>query len=278
MSFDLEIFQYGFMQRAILSGILVAILCSTIGFFLVQRKQSLFGDALSHMAFGGIAIGLYANIYPLWTGLAISISTALAITKIRQITKFSADATIAVLLSFGLAIGVVLISLSGGFSIDIFSFLFGNILLVNNEETIMTLIATIGILFVIFLFFKKFMYITFDEDQAKSSGINVERFDYLFTVLAAITVIAAMRLAGILLISSLIVIPNLTALMFGKGFKKTLFLSIILSIFSVVFGIILSYFLNLSPSGVIVMISVIIFVIVLSKKYLLKIEKKQIMT
>ena len=278
MSFDLEIFQYGFMQRAILSGILVAILCSTIGFFLVQRKQSLFGDALSHMAFGGIAIGLYANIYPLWTGLAISISTALAITKIRQITKFSADATIAVLLSFGLAIGVVLISLSGGFSIDIFSFLFGNILLVNNEETIMTLIATIGILFVIFLFFKKFMYITFDEDQAKSSGINVERFDYLFTVLAAITVIAAMRLAGILLISSLIVIPNLTALMFGKGFKKTLFLSIILSIFSVVFGIILSYFLNLSPSGVIVMISVIIFVIVLSKKYLLKIEKKQIIT
>ena len=129
-----EIFQFGFMQRALISGIAVAISCSVIGLFLVLRRQSLFGDALSHVAFGGIAIGLFINIYPIWTAFIVSVLAALGITKLRQSAKISADSAVAVLLSSGLAIGVVLIGLAGGFSLDLYSFLFGSILLISSQD------------------------------------------------------------------------------------------------------------------------------------------------
>jgi zinc transport system permease protein len=257
-----ELLSFAYIQRSLITGISVAIISSLIGLFLVLKKQSLFGDAISHMAFGGIAIGTFLNIYPIWTAIIFSASSALAINKIRNYTKLNADSMVAVLLSLGLGIGVTLISLSDGFSVDLFSFLFGSILLVSLEDMLLIL----GII----LFYQKFIYIAFDEDQAKISGISVQKLDYLFTVLVAITVIVSMKLVGILMISSLIVIPNITALTFNQGFKTTMIISILLSIFSVFFGIILSYFFNLSPSGVIVLLSVGIFLSVISLKYFQK--------
>ena len=127
------------MQNAIISGIAISLICSTVGLFLVLRKYSLFGDALAHSAFGGVALGLFLGVYPLWAAYVVSILSALALTKIRQKFDISGDAIIAILLSSGIAIGIVLISLSGGFSIDIFSFLFGSILLVSTENVIIVL-------------------------------------------------------------------------------------------------------------------------------------------
>ena len=137
MSF--EILTYGFMHRAIIAGVAIAILCSVIGLFLVLRRYSLFGDALAHSSFGGIALGLFAGVYPLWTAYAVSILSALIITKIKDKYNISGDASIAVLLSAGIAAGLVIISFSGGFSIDIFSFLFGSILLVSVNDTVLIL-------------------------------------------------------------------------------------------------------------------------------------------
>lgn len=254
-----EIFEAGFMQRALVSGIAVAVICSAIGLFLVLRRHSLFGDALAHMAFGGIAIGLFTNVYPLWTAIVVSILGALGITKLRQSTKIPADATIAVLLSSGLALGVVLVSLSGGFNVDLFSFLFGSILLVSADEVIMILAIAAGIVAVLSLLYRRLMYITFDEEQAKVSGLQVTLLNYLFIVLASITVIASIRLVGVLLISSLIVIPNITAMMFGKGFKRTALISGCIAVFSVVTGIIVSYAANLAPGGTIVLVAITIF-------------------
>src|SRR5215831_20351069 len=134
-----EILQYSFMQRALLSGAVVAATCSVVGLFLVLRRQSLFGDALSHVAFGGIAIGLFTNTYPIWTAFIVSVLAALGITKLRHSTKIPADSAVAVLLSSGLAIGVVLIGLAGGFSIDLYSFLFGSILLISSQDQYMIL-------------------------------------------------------------------------------------------------------------------------------------------
>lgn len=265
-----EIFQYVFIQKALLSGISIATLCSIIGLFLVLRRQALFGDALSHMAFGGIAVGMYGNVYPLWTAFILSVAASVSITKIRQITNLPSDSLIAVLLSFGFALGVILISSSNGFSVDLFSFLFGSILLVNNTDIVTILISSISIVFVVMFFFKKLMYMSFDEDQAKASGISVSKLNYLFVTLTAVTVIVSMRLAGILLISSLLVLPNLSALLLGYGFKKTLFVSVLISISSVFFGIILSYFLDLAPSGTIVMMLVGVFAATFFKKGILK--------
>ena len=270
-----EILQFGFIQRALISGIAVAVTCSVIGLFLVLRKQSLYGDALSHVAFGGIAIGLFSNLYPIWTAFAVSILASLGITKLRESTKISGDSAIAVLLSAGLATGVVLIGLSGGFSLDLYSFLFGSILLISYNDQLMILVISLIVLAIMYKMYRKFMYMAFDEEQAKVSGIDVTKLNYLFITLASVTVIASIRLVGVLLISSLIVIPNITAMMFGKGFKKTLLISNFTSVFCVIGGIMISYVMNLAPGGTIVIISVIIFIAVISIKYSLKAFKEQ---
>lgn len=263
-----EIFQYGFMQRALISGIAVAISCSVIGLFLVLRRQSLYGDALSHVAFGGIAIGLFANISPIWMAFIVSISASLGITKLRQSTKIPADSAVAVLLSSGLAIGVVLIGLAGGFSLDLYSFLFGSILLISSQDQAMILIITAIVLVIMYKIYRKLMYIAFDEEQANVSGIDVTKLNYLFIVLASVTVITSLRLVGVLLISSLIVIPNITAVMFGKGFKKTALISIIIAVLSVIAGIVISYVMNLAPGGTIVIISVAGYLATIITKYI----------
>ncbi len=266
MSFD--ILTYAFMQRAIVSGIAISLMCSVIGLFLVLRKQSLFGDALAHAAFGGIAAGLYLGIYPLWTAFAVSVSSALALTKVKQKFQISSDATVAILLSSGLAMGVILISMSKGFTVDIFSFLFGSILLVSLQNTLLILGLCGTILVIVLLLYKKLVYSTFSEEQAKVSGIPVEKMNYLFVVIAAIAVVSSMQLVGILLTSSLIVVPNVTAILFSRGFKQTAILSMSFAVFSAIVGILTSYVFNVAPGGMIVLISIIIFGISLGIKSL----------
>ncbi len=261
-----DILQYGFMQRALLSGIAISIMCSIVGLFLVLKRHSLFGDALAHVAFGGIALGLFTGVYPILTAYVVAILSAVGVNKLRESTKIPPDSSIAVLLTSGLAIGVILISISGGFTLDLFSFLFGNILLVSNEDLIMILITDAIVVPIIYVLYKRLMLIVFDENQAKVSGLNVTWINTLFIVLASITIIASIRLVGVLLISSLIVIPNITALLLGKGFKKTIFISCAISVFSVVFGIVASYYVNLVPSGTIVLTMVSMFIVTIIAK------------
>ncbi len=151
------------MQRAIISGIAIAILCSVVGLFLVLRRYSLFGDAVAHSSFGGIALGLFVGVYPLWTAYAVSLGSALVITRIRSRFKISGDASVAVLLSSGIALGLILISLSGGFTIDIFSFLFGSIFLVSTYDTVLILGLTGIILVIILVLYRQLVYSTFNE-------------------------------------------------------------------------------------------------------------------
>jgi len=254
-----EILSYGFMQRALVSGIAISLMCSVVGLFLVLRRHSLFGDALAHSAFGGIAVGLFLGIYPMWTAFIVSILSALGLTKIRQRFQISGDATVAILLSSGLAMGVILISLAGGFTVNLFSFLFGSILLVSLDNTILILGLAGSILIVILLLYRQLTYATFNEEQAKVSGIQVEKLNYLLVVIAGITVVSSMQLVGILLTSSLIVIPNVTAMLFSRGFKQTAILSMIFAVFSAVTGILTSYIFNIAPGGMIVLISILLF-------------------
>ena len=273
----LEALSYGFVQKALISGIAVALICSFMGTFLVLRRYSLFGDGIAHVAFGGIAVGLFLGIFPLWSAYIVSAIGGLGLQKLRQSTKISGDAATAVILVSGLSIGVILVSSSGGFSVDLFSFLFGSILLISNEDTIMILGISAGIIATLVVMQKQFLHLTFNEEQAKISGLPVTLLNYAFVILASVTVVTSMRLVGILLISALIVIPNITAMMLGKGFKKTVGISMSISVISVVSGILLSYYYNLAPSGTIVLIAVAILIGVLTAKstgLLSKIEKK----
>ena len=255
-----DILSFGFMQNAIISGIAISLICSTVGLFLVLRKYSLFGDALAHSAFGGVALGLFLGFYPLWAAYAVSILSALGLTKIRQKFDISGDAIVAILLSSGIAVGIVLISLSGGFSIDIFSFLFGSVLLVSTENVIVILGMCAVILIILITGYKKFMYITFSEEQAKVSGIPVEKLNYLLIAIAGITVVTSMQLVGVLLVSALFVIPNVTAMMFKRSFKQTIILSMSFSVFSTVAGIMISYPLDIAPSGMVVLLAITLFI------------------
>ncbi len=253
---SLEILTYGFMHRALISGVAIAILCSVVGLCLVLRRYSLFGDAIAHSSFGGIALGLLAGVYPLWTAYLVSLVSAVIITKIRQKFDISGDAAVAILLSSGIAVGLVLISFSGGFNLDIFSFLFGSILLVSAQDTVLVLSLTGIILIVILLLYRQLIYSTFNEEQAKVSGIPVEKINYLIVFMAGITVVTSIQLVGVLLISALFVIPNVTAIMYGKGFKQTAIISISFSVFSVVAGILISYVFDITPAGTIVLLSI----------------------
>ena len=256
----LEALSYTFMQKALVAGVAVGLICSFMGTFLVLRRYSLFGDGIAHVAFGGISVGLFLGVFPLWTAFIVSIFGGIGLQKLRQSTKISGDAAVAVVLVSGLAVGVILVSSSGGFSVDLFSFLFGSILLISNEDTIMILAISSGIIATLVVLQKQFLHLTFNEEQAKLVGLRTTLLNYAFVILASITVVTSMRLVGILLISALIVIPNITAMMFGKGFKKTVCISMGISVISVIGGILLSYFLNLAPSGTIVIITVGILV------------------
>ena len=262
----LEALSYGFVQKALVAGIAVALICSFMGTFLVLRRYSLFGDGIAHVAFGGVSVGLFLGVFPLWTAFIVSIFGGLGLQKLRQSTKISGDAAVAVVLVSGLAIGVILVSSSGGFSVDLFSFLFGSILLISNEDTAMILGISAGIIATLVVMQKQFLHLTFNEEQAKIAGLPVTVLNYAFVILASVTVVTSMRLVGILLISALIVIPNISAMMFGKGFKKTVIISMSISVISVVSGILLSYYYNVAPSGTIVMIAVAILIGVLAAR------------
>ena len=252
----LEILTYEFMHRALVAGVTIAVLCSVIGMFLVLRRYSLFGDAMAHSSFGGIALGLMAGIYPLWAAYGVSIGSALVITKVKEKYNISGDASIAVLLSSGIAAGLVIIGLSGGFTIDIFSFLFGSILLVSANDTILILAVTSAILVTIMLLYRQILYSTFSEEQAKVSGIPVEKINYLVVFMAGIAVVTSIQLVGVLLISALFVIPNVTAIMYGRGFRPTMAIAAGFSVSSVVAGILISYVFDITPAGTIVLLSI----------------------
>lgn len=263
----LEILSHEFMQRAIVTGIAVSVACSFMGIFLVLRRYSLFGDGISHVAFGGISLGLFMGVFPLWTAFIVSILGGLGLQKLRSSTKISGDAAVAVVLVSGLAVGVTLISATGGFSVDLFSFLFGSILLVSTADMAMICSISAGVVVALVLLKRQFLYISFNEEQARISGINVTVLNYIFVVLAAVTVVTSMRLVGILLISALAVIPNVSAMLLGMGFKKTVLVSILISMSSVISGIMMSYYLDLAPSGMIVIVAVAILLGTLACKY-----------
>ncbi len=263
----LEILQYEFIQRALISGIAISLSCSLLGLFLVLKRFSLFGDAISHVAFGGIALGLFLKSNPIWISFIVSVLGGLAMVRLNSSKRVYSDSSVAVLLSFGLAVGLVFIGLSGGFSIDITSYLFGSILLVSYEETLIIVFLSVVIISFVIAFYKRLVYLVFNEEQAKISGLNVTLLNYLFIILATVSIVISIRLIGVLMVSSLLIIPNVAALLLGYGFKKTLLLSACFSVLSVVVGTILSYEINVTPSGMIVLMSTGIFFSLSASKY-----------
>jgi zinc transport system permease protein len=256
----LEIFQYQFMQNALIAGALIAAICSVIGVFLVLRRMSLIGDGLAHISFG-----LFFWFYPLFSAFIFAVLAALGIERLKRM-KVYGDAAIAIFFSFGLALGVVLISLSKGFTVDLFSYLFGSILAVGGTDLLFMAALGILTLALVSVFYKELLYTTFDEDSAKASGIGVGRVNTMLIVLTALAVVASMRIVGILLVSSFIVIPASIALMLCRNFRQAILVSASIGIASSVAGLFASYYLDLAAGGAIVLVLVLLFFLALVYK------------
>jgi zinc transport system permease protein len=268
----LSLLQQGFIQRAFMIGIIVALLSSILSIFIVLKKVSLIGDGLAHTAFGGLSLGYSAgqllsiNVIPFWIAGVTVVLGSLGITKAMRSTKISGDAAIAVFLQLGLAGGIVLLSVARGFGISIESLLFGSILLVSFDQILAALVVAIITLGVIFAFFKELVYVTFDETQAKAAGIRTWIFDYLISVLAGIVVIVSIPIVGILLISSLLVLPALSSTQLSKSFRQTVILSPIIGLITVVLGLLVSILIDAAPGGAIVLTGLAILGIILIAK------------
>lgn len=258
----LELFHYSFIVRGLEAGIIIAIIAPIIGIFLVLRRYSLIADTLSHVSLAGVAIGLLIKVNPLITAILTTVISSIAIERLRLSKKVYGESALSIFLSGSLALAIVLISLGKGFSTNLFNYLFGSILTVKQSDVIIIGVLGIFVIAVIIAFYKELVYITFDEEAAQVSGIPTRFINFVLIILAALTVSLAIPIVGVLLIAALIVIPVVTALQFRKSFKQTIIIAEIISLFSVIAGIITSFYLDLSTGGTIVLITLAIFIIV----------------
>jgi zinc transport system permease protein len=262
----LEIFQFDFMIRAFVAGIVIGLIAPTIGIFLVVRRYSLMADTLAHVSLAGVAIGLLTKLNPLLTGIAVPVLAAIFIEKLRTIKKISGESLLALFLSGSLAVAIVLLSIAKGFNANLFSFLFGSISTVVPEDLYLIVGLGVLVLITIVALYKELFSVSFDDELAEASGIPAERFNLVLTILAAVAVSLAMRIVGVLLIGALMVIPVIAAIQFERSFLQTLLLSIAFSLSSVFSGLFLSFYLDLASGGTIVVVALGIFLLSLLKK------------
>ena len=257
----LEMLSYEFMQRAFVAGIFIAILASLSGTFVVLRRYSLISETLAHSALVGVAVGLVAGYNPLWVAVAVAIASAWLIEYLRSSFELYSDAILAILLSGSLALAVIIVSLGGAFNNSLFSYLFGSILSVSDTDVITIVIfGSLSLLFLL-LFSKELYFIAYDEEVAKTSGIKVKFLNFLLVTVVAIIIALSIRVVGSLLIGALMVIPTVAALQYRVGFKNTMLISLFFALFSVIFGMSLSYYFSL-PSGATIVLSVIVVFII----------------
>lgn len=259
------LFQYDFMRKAFIVGILLAIIIPCIGLVVVLRRLSMTGDALSHMSLAGVALGLIIGINPVLGATVACVAAAFGIEFIRKKFKKYSEMAIAIVMSAGVGLAGVLsgfVSNTSNFN----SFLFGSIVAITNFELILVIIISIIVMVTFVLLYKELMYMAFDENSAKMAGVPVKTINNIFTILTALTVSIASRTVGALIISSLMVIPTACAMQFGKSYKQTLLYSIIFAVLFTIIGLTISYYYGLKPGGTIVLAGVIFLILTLAIK------------
>ena len=255
-----EACQYVFIQRAIIAGSFMALGCSFLGVFLVLRRFSLIGDGLAHVSFATVALALLFHAQPMLVSIPLVALASLVILTLNEKARMYGDAAIGLVSSFGIALGVIIASTAGGFNVDLFSYLFGNILSISNLEVWMTLLISLLVALITIFFYHDLFAITFDEDYAQVSGIKVKRVNKLLILLTSFIVVLGIKIVGTLLVSSLIILPAISALQIMRSFKATITIAGLFAVVSVIVGIFASYVLNYPSGATIVMINFIFFI------------------
>ncbi len=257
-----EIFEFGFMKRAFAAGIIIALTAPMIGIFLVVRRYSLMADTLAHVSLVGVALGLLTKTSPIVNATIVAVLTGVGIEKLRKSKKIFGESAVALFLWAGLAVAIVMLSIAKGFNVDLFSFLFGSIATVSVTDIYFISVLAVFVFSLIIMLYKELFAVSFDEELAKASGLDTDRYNLVIVVLAALTISLSMRIVGILLIGALMIIPVLTSMQLNRSFKQTLVFSILFSLFSVISGLFLSYYFDLASGGTIVLVAILLFVAV----------------
>jgi zinc transport system permease protein len=254
-------FESEFMRLAFAAGAVIGVLAPAVGFFLVQRRMSLIGDGLGHVAFAGVAAGYLLGISPVLTALVATVLGGVAIEWLRSRQRTAGDQALALIFYTGLAAGVVLVSLAGALNVDLFSFLFGSILTVTETDVIV--VATLGAagLATVALLYRALAGAVIDEEGARVAGVPVAFLSLVLIVLAALTVALSMRIVGILLIAALMVLPVSAASQVAWSMRSTLSLSMAIGLGCVLAGLTTSYYADLPPGGTIVLLAAAAFLV-----------------
>ncbi len=257
----IEMLSFEFMQRAFIAGIIIAILASVSGTFVVLRRYSMISETLAHSALVGVAVGLVAGYNPLWMAVVFAVISAWLIEYLRSSFALYSDSVLAILLSGSLAVAVIIVSLGGAFNNSLFSYLFGSILSVSQEDIVTISVFGTVSLAALLLFSKELYFIAYDEEVAKTSGVKVRLLNFLLVSVVAVIIALSIRVVGTLLIGALMVIPTVAALQYKVGFKKTVFISLVFALISVLSGMTLSFYFSLPSGATIVLCVIFIFIV-----------------
>ncbi|MFD2370186.1 metal ABC transporter permease [Brevibacillus sp. GCM10020057] len=268
--------QYDFLRYTLFSGVLIGLICPILGTFLIVRRLSMMADGLSHVTLSGVAAGMlvskkvafFAAVNPLFFGMLFAVVGSLFIERLRKVYKAYQDLAIPIILSGGLGLFTVLISVADGFTTDLYSYLFGKIVTVTIEDLYALVGVAVVVLGTVFLIYKELFAVSFDEEFARVSGVARRSINLWFMVLVALTIAASMRIVGVLLISALITLPVAASLQIAGSFRQTIFFSIVFAEISVLSGLYFAYLLDWASGGTIVLMAVLILLIVLGAKKL----------
>ena len=252
-----EFLSYGFVQRGLLAGSLVAVVCALLGVFLVLKRLSLIGDGLSHVCLTGVALGLLTQTSPVYMSIPVVLAASLGVLKIMEKVKIYGDAAIGIVSAAGLALGILITALAGGFNADLFGFLFGSILTVDKTEVFLCAALLCALLLFLLFFYRDLVAASFDEAFACTRGISVKRLNAALIVFTSVAVVLAFKVVGIFLISALIILPPVSALLLSRTFKQVLWLSCGLALASVWSGVYLSFVFNIPSGATIILINLL---------------------
>ena len=254
-----EIFLAGFFQRALLAGVVLSILCGVLSVFVILRRMAFIGVGISHSAFGGVTLGFLLGIDPLFTGIGFSALVALLIEWARNRGRVEEDAAIGIFFAASMALGVVFLSLSRTYNVDVFGFLFGNILAIGDRQVWQILAVAAGVLAMVAAFFKELVFLSFDEEMAWVSGVPVLTLRCLFLVLMALVIIVSIYLVGIILVSALLVIPGAIARNLTQHIRGMLGVAVASALAATVGGLLLSYVLDWPSEATVVLLLAVCF-------------------
>jgi len=257
----LEILSYPFFQRALIAAILVSIVCGIIGTYIVSRRLVFLSGSISHASFGGIGIGYYFGFNPIIGAAVFSILSAFVIETITRQTRMRADSLIGILWSFGMALGIIFIFLTPGYAPNLMSYLFGSILTVSWFDLGAIAAISLAVVAVFSILYREIIYLAFDEEYATTQGLPVRAINFILLSLIALTIVINIRIVGIILVISLLTIPQVTSALFTSDFKNQMWLSIFFALIASCSGLIASYWLEVPSGASIIFTSVIIFIL-----------------